>query len=67
VKVKRNVERLDRFPERPELRQIVIEHVVRRTRLREAVDQRADEAEVPDAARELLRGGLRILHRQRRE
>ena len=50
VQIERHVELLHRAPERPVLRQIVIEHVVRRAGLREAVDQRADEAELLDAA-----------------
>ena len=65
VQIERHVERLDRAPERPVLRQVVIGHVVRRCDLREAVDQRADQAELLDAAGELGSGGFRVLHRQR--
>ena len=67
MQIERHVERLDRAPERPVLRQIVIGHVIRRCRLREAVDQRTDKPEFLDAARELSGRSFRILHRQRGE
>ncbi len=65
VQIERHVERLDRAPERPVLRQVVIEHGVRRAGLGKAVDQRADKAELLDAARQFRGSGLRVLHRQR--
>ena len=65
VQIERHVERFHRAPERPVLRRVVIEDVLGRAGLREAVDQRADKAELLDAARELVGGGVRVLHRQR--
>src|SRR5579883_3591076 len=67
MQVERNVESLHRLPERPVLRQVVIDHAVGDAYLREAVDERAAEAELADAAGELARGELGVLHRQRRE
>ncbi len=67
VQIERHAERFHRFPERPVFRQVVIEHVLRRAALREAVDQRADHAELLDAARQLGGGRFRVLHRQRGE
>ncbi len=64
MQIERHIERFDRAPERPVLRQIVIGHVVRRRDLREAVDQRADKPELLDTAGEFGDGGVRILHRQ---
>ncbi len=64
VQIERNVERLDRAPERPVLREIVVGDVLRRSDLRKAIDQRADHSEFLDAAGELGDGGVRILHRQ---
>ena len=54
----------DRRPERPVLRQVVIEWLLA-VDLREAVDQRAAEAERVDAALEFCDRKIRILHRQR--
>ena len=65
VQIERHVEPLDRRPERPVLRQIVIDGGVGVADLREAVDQRAAEAELLDAALEFARRDLGILHRQR--
>ena len=56
---------LDRRPERPVLRQVVIDRPLAVADLREAVDQRATETERLDAALELLDREIRILHRQR--
>jgi hypothetical protein len=67
MQVERHAEVRDRLPERPVLRQVVIERAVGLTGLGKAVHQRADEAELLHAARQLFRGGLRVLHRQRRK
>jgi hypothetical protein len=67
MQIERHAEPLDLGPERPVLRQVVIDRAVGLADLREAVHQRALEAEVLDAAHELARGGLGVLHRQRRE
>ncbi len=67
MQVERNAEPLDLGPERPELRQVVIDDGVGSADLRIAVDQRALEAEIVDAAGKFTRGFQRILHRQRGE
>src|ERR1051326_2030681 len=67
MQVERHVEPLDHGPERPVLRQVVIGHGVGAIELRKSVDQRAAEAEFLDAALELARGEVRVLHCQRRE
>ena len=67
MQIKRHIEPLDHGPERPILRQVVIDDVVRTAPLRETVDQRAAKAKVLDATLELARGAVRILHRQRRQ
>ena len=67
MQVERHVEVGDGLPERPVLRQVVVERAVGAAGLREAVHQRADEAELLDAARQLARRFIRVLHRQRRE
>ena len=55
----------DRGPERPVLRQVVIDRPLAVADLRKAVDQRAAETERLDATLELLDREIRILHRQR--
>ena len=67
MQVERHVELGDRAPERPVLRQVVVERAVGLAGLREAVHQRADKAELLDAARQLTRRLIRVLHRQRGE
>ena len=62
VQIKRNPELLDRAPERTIFRQIVVHYAVGLARLRIAVDQRAFESEILDAAFEFLRRELRLLH-----
>ena len=54
-------------PERPVLRQVVIEQVIAALDLGESVGQRADETEFPDAARQLGGRKLRVLQGQGRE
>ncbi len=66
MQIEWNVELFDHAPERPVLRQIVIHRGVGRADLREAVDQGAPETEVLDAALQLRRGIVRVLHGQRR-
>jgi hypothetical protein len=66
MQIERHVEALDRPPERPVLRQVVVDGLVGSRDLRIAVDQRALEAELLDRALELRNRGVRILHRQRR-
>ena len=65
VQVERAVRSVRPGPERPVLRQVVIDRPLAVADLREAVDQRATEAERLDAALELLDREIRILHRQR--
>src|SRR5205823_13932294 len=60
MQIKRHIEPLDHGPERPILRQVVIDDVVRTAPLRETVDQRAAKAKVLDATLELARGAVRI-------
>src|SRR5215471_1466987 len=64
VQIERNVECFDRAPERPILRQIVMQHARRLIRLRVAIHQRAFESEFLDATFEFSRRELRLLHRQ---
>ncbi len=64
MQVERDVEALDHAPERPILRQIVVERRAGAGELAVSVHQRALEAELLDAALELLRRALRVLHRQ---
>src|ERR1700730_2817573 len=64
MQIEWNVEALDRLPERPILRHVVMPYHPRIGGLRIAVDERAFESEVLDAALELLRRALRLLHRQ---
>src|SRR6476660_1672025 len=66
MQIEWNVEPFDHAPERPVLRQIVIHRGVGRSDLREAVDQGTPETEVLDAALELCRRAVRVLHGQRR-
>ena len=54
MQIERHVEPLDRRPERPVLRQVVVDRVVGIADLREAVDQRALEAELLDRALKLF-------------
>ncbi len=67
MQVKRHAEPLDLGPERPILRQVVINRGVGGADLGKTVDQRALEFEIAHAALEFGGCGLRILHRQRRE
>ena len=67
VQIERHVKRLDRAPERPVLRQVVVSDVVGRTDIGKAVDQGADETEVVDAALQLGNRLVRVVHRQRGE
>src|SRR5215467_10540078 len=62
MEIERNIEFGDRPPERSVLREIVVQRTVRGSGLREAIYQRANEAELLHAARQLPRGFLRILH-----
>src|SRR6267143_4929021 len=64
MKVEGHVERFDNAPERPVLWQVVVNGAVRVADLREAVHQRALEAEILYAAPELAARHVRILHRQ---
>src|SRR6266511_4833458 len=65
MQVERNVEALDRVPERSVLRQVVIEGGA--SDLREAVDEHAPEAELLDAALKLSRRDVRVMHRKGRD
>src|SRR5260221_14569159 len=65
VQIKRNIEALERAPERAIFRQIVVQYAVRLARLRIAVDQCAFESEIFDAALELLRCELRLFFQHR--
>ena len=67
MQIERHVEPLDRRPERPVLRQVVIDRGLRVADLRKAVDQRAAKAELLDAAFEFARRAVGVLHRQRGE
>src|SRR6516165_3611508 len=60
MQIEGNVEALDRLPERPILRPVVVHHHPRIPGLRIAVDQRAFESELLDAALQLLRRDLRL-------
>src|SRR5262249_6800454 len=64
MQIEWNVEVLDRSPERPILRGVVVHHHPWIPGLRITVDERAFESELLDAALELLRRDLRLLHRQ---
>src|SRR4029078_606594 len=64
MQIKRDVERLDDTPERTVLRKIIIGDVFGRSDLRKSIDQGSDHAEVFDAARELGRCRLGVLHRK---
>src|SRR5262245_63382754 len=66
MQIKRHAEAFDDSPEWPVLRQIVIDRGVGPFDLREAVDQRAPEAEVVDTTLKLARRDLGILHSERR-
>src|ERR1700733_3219511 len=65
MQIERHVEPLRRRPERPVLRQVVIDRRVGVADLREAVHQRAAETQLFHAALKLARRDLGILHRQR--
>ena len=65
MQVERHVELGDRAPEWPVLRQVVVDRAVGLFGLREAVHQRADEAELLDAAGQFAGRLLGILHRKR--
>ncbi len=65
MQIERNVELGDGAPERPVLRQVVVDRAVGLFGLREAVHQRADKAELLDAAGQLARRLVRVLHRER--
>src|SRR5689334_310185 len=67
MQIERHVEPFDHGPERPKLRQIVVNDFVRSAGLRETVDQRAAKAKLLDAAFELARRAFGVLHRQRRQ
>ena len=67
VQVKRHIETFHRRPERPILRQVVIDGCFSVVDLREAIDQRAAKAELLHAALEFTRRARRILHRQCRK
>src|SRR5262249_3552684 len=60
--IDRTIEFRDRPPARAVLWEIVVQRTVRGSGLREAIYQRANEAELLHAARQLPRGFLRILH-----
>src|SRR5262249_38708608 len=64
MQIEGNVEALDRSPERPISWLVVVHYHLRIPGLRIVVDERAFESEVVDAALELLRRDLRLLHRQ---
>src|SRR5262245_42297054 len=64
MQIEENVEALDRSPETPILRAVVVHHHRRIAGLRIAVDERAFESELFDAVLKLLRRDLRLLHRQ---
>ena len=64
VQIERHVELLHHRPERPVLRQVVVDDGVGIADLREAVDQHALEAEVAHAAVKLADRQIGILHRQ---
>src|SRR3974390_931314 len=66
MQIERYIKPLDRRPERPILRQVVMDNFVAIAGLRETVDQRAAEAKILDATLELPRRAIGILHRQRR-
>src|SRR5690348_13159638 len=65
MQIERHIEPLDRRPERPILRQVVMDNFVCIAGLREAVDQRSAETKLLDATLELPRRAIGILHRQR--
>ena len=65
MEIEGHVERRDHAPEGPVLRQIVVQRAL--SELGEAVDQRALEAEILDAALELAARQVRVLERQRGE
>ena len=49
------------------MRQVIVDRAIRLAGLREPVHERADEAKLLDAARQLARGLLGLLHRKRRK
>ncbi len=67
VQVEGRVQPFHGGPEIAVLRRVVIDHVLGRADLREAVDQRTAEAQVLHAALQLARGEVGVLHGQRRE
>ncbi len=67
MQIEWHVQPLELRPERPILRQVVIEKRIRIGALREAVGEDADKAELLHASDELTDGELRILQRQRRQ
>ena len=67
MQIERHVELFDHLPERPVLLEVVVHGRVEVADLREAVDQRALESKLLDAALQLARRQIGILHRQRRQ
>ena len=65
MQIKRHVQALHRRPERPELRQVVIDRCVGVINLRKTVDQRAPKTKLLHAAFEFSRRPGGVLHRQR--
>src|SRR6202030_2785458 len=67
MQIERYVELFRHGPKRPVLRQVVIRRRLGIADLREAVDQRAAEAELLDAALQLARRAVGALHGERRQ
>src|SRR5215472_5667828 len=64
VQVEWNVQALDGLPERPILRQVVIEYDVRIACLTKSVDESSFEVELGDTTFKLAGGQIRLLHGQ---
>jgi hypothetical protein len=67
VQIERHVELFAHLPERPVLLLIEVRDGIGIADLREAVGERADHAEVLDAALQFPRGEVGVLQRQRRQ